>query len=382
MGTATPHWDVIVAGLGAMGSATLHQLAHRGLKVLGIDRYAPPHDHGSSHGRSRIIREAYFEDPRYVPLVQRAYQCWRAIELESGMSIFRQTGGLMLGSRDSTVVRGARHSAELHGLAHEVLTADEVRHRYPAFHLRDDDVGILEPRAGMLDPELAISTCIDLALVHGAELRTGEAVRAWRAVASGIEVETEHGRHHADRLVLTVGAWTGAMCPGLSLPLVVQRNLLYWFDPVRDHAAFAPARFPVFIHELSADLTWYGFPDTGDGVKLALHHHGVPADPDTLQRTVTDAEVAFMREVVAAYMPDANGALRDTAACMYTNLPDSHFLIDTHPQHAGVIVASPCSGHGFKFASAIGEVLADMATGQPVAFDTSLFSLDRFRAPA
>lgn len=380
MDTATPTWDVIVVGLGAMGSATLHQLAHRGHRVLGIEQFAPPHDRGSSHGKSRIIREAYFEDPRYVPLVQRAYQCWRELEVESGASLFRQTGGLMLGARDSEVVAGARRSAELHNLPHEVLNADEVRRRYPAFRPRDDDIGVMEPRAGMLHPELAISTCIDLALADGAEVRTGEALLSWRALGDGVEVTTAHGTYAAARLVLTVGAWAGQVFRELSLPFTVQRNVLYWFAPVRHAVAFAPSRLPIFLHELSPELTWYGFPDTGDGVKVAIHHHGEATEPDALRRAVHDSEVAHMRDIIAAYMPDANGALLATAACMYTNVPDSHFIIDHHPEHANVIVASPCSGHGFKFASALGEVLADMATGVAPSFDTSLFSLSRFGA--
>lgn len=371
-------YDVIVVGLGAMGSATLHQLAHRGHRVLGIEQFTPAHAFGSSHGKSRIIREAYFEDPRYVPLVQRAYTSWRALEEESGVTVFRQTGGLMLGAPDCGVVAGATLSAKLHGLQHEIIDAAEVRRRFPAFRPRPTDIGVLEPRAGMLAPELAITAFIELATRHGAAVRWNEAMLSWRATGDGVEVTTAHGLYTAARLVLTVGAWAGKVFRELEIPFVVQRNVQYWFSPASNAQYFTPDRFPIFIQDLGPGISAYGFPDTGDGVKLARHHYGEPVDPDTIRRTVGDDEVAQMRSLLAQWMPDANGTLREAAACMYTNVPDDHFVIDVHPVHPAVIVASPCSGHGFKFSSALGEVLADMATHQRVTFDTSLFSLARF----
>lgn len=371
-------WDVIVVGLGAMGSATLHQLAHRGHRVLGIEQFSPGHARGSSHGKSRIIREAYFEDPRYVPLVQRAYQLWHELEVESGLTVFQQTGGLMLGAADSDVVSGARLSAALHGLSHELLSREQVQQRHPAFRLRPSDVAVFEPRAGVLAPERAITAFTTLAESHGATVLRDEAMLSWRAVGDGVEVTTSKATYRANRLVLTVGAWAGQVFAELQLPFVVQRNVLYWFDPIANAAHFLPQRLPIFIHEIRPELAWYGFPDTGDGMKLALHHHGETSDPDALNRSVSDEEIAFVREIIDEYMPDANGALRETSVCMYTNLPDDHFIIDVHPEHPAVIVASPCSGHGFKFSSAIGEVLADMATSTPVAFDTSPFSIARF----
>ncbi len=371
-------WDVIVVGLGAMGSATLHQLARRGRHVLGIEQFTPGHANGSSHGKSRIIREAYFEDPRYVPLVQRAYVCWRELESESGATVFRQTGGLMLGAPECEVVTGARRSAELHGLPHEVIDAAEVRHRYPAFHPAEHEVGVVEPRAGMLAPELAITTFVAQARLRGAQVRTEEAFVSWRPSGDGVEVTTTKGTYLTARLILTVGAWAGKHFGELAVPFSVQRNVLHWFTPVRNAGFFTPERFPVFIHDHGDGPAWYGFPDTGDGVKLALHHHGDPADPDALRRTVRDDEVELVRAIMRRCMPDADGPLLTSEPCMYTNVPDDHFVIDHHPSHASVIVASPCSGHGFKFSSALGEVLADMATDTPIAFDTSLFSLARF----
>lgn len=375
-------WDTIVVGLGAMGSATLHQLAKRGRRVLGIEQFTPGHARGSSHGKSRIIREAYFEDPRYVPLVQRAYECWHALEAESGVTVLRQTGGLMLGAPSSEVVSGARRSAALHGLSHEVIDAVEVRRRYPAFRPAEHEIGVVEPRAGMLAPELAITTFTELAQRHGATIQTDEALMSWRPNGDGVQVSTTKGTYRAATLILTVGAWAGKVFGELSLPLTVQRNVLHWFTPRQNAEQFAPEQFPIFIHDHGDGPAWYGFPDTGDGVKLALHHHGDVADPDALRHHVRDDEVELVRTIVRRFMPDADGPLRASQPCMYTNVPDDHFIIDRHPDHASVIVASPCSGHGFKFSSAIGEVLADMATGDRVAFDTSLFSLARFSAGA
>ena len=375
-------WDTIVVGLGAMGSATLHQLAKRGRRVLGIEQFTPGHARGSSHGKSRIIREAYFEDPRYVPLVQRAYECWHALEAESGVTVLRQTGGLMLGAPGSEVVSGARRSAALHGLSHEVIDAVEVRRRYPAFRPAEHEIGVVEPRAGMLAPELAITTFTELAQRNGATIQTDEALMSWRPNGDGVQVSTTKGTYRAATLILTVGAWAGKVFGELSLPLTVQRNVLHWFTPRQNAEQFAPEQFPIFIHDHGDGPAWYGFPDTGDGVKLALHHHGDVADPDALRHHVRDDEVELVRTIVRRFMPDADGPLRASQPCMYTNVPDDHFIIDRHPDHASVIVASPCSGHGFKFSSAIGEVLADMATGDRVAFDTSLFSLARFSAGA
>ncbi|MCU0634876.1 MAG: N-methyl-L-tryptophan oxidase [Gemmatimonadaceae bacterium] len=370
--------EVIVAGLGAMGSCTLQHLARRGHRVMGIDRFAPPHGMGSSHGKSRIIREAYFEDPRYVPLVQHAYGGWAALEAESGMRLFRQTGGLMLGPPEGMLVRGARRSADLHGLAHELLDAREVARRFPAFRPDPDWIGVWEPRAGMLHPERAIEAALTVARAHGAEVRTHETVLGWDAIPGGVEVSTTTGRHRAAALVVSVGAWTAPLLADLALPLVVQRNVLHWFTPAAHAEHFTPEALPIFISEFAPAQSWYGFPDTGDGVKLARHHHGVATTADAADRTVSAGEVTEMRTLIARLMPDANGDHRESAACLYTNAPDEHFLLGRNPRQPNVIVASPCSGHGFKFASAIGEILADLATEREPAFDLSLFAIDRF----
>lgn len=403
MPTPFEHYDVIVAGLGAMGSLTLYELASRGLRVMGFDRFAPPHAFGSSHGASRIIREAYFEDPRYVPLVQRAYDRWHRLERASATTLFRQTGGLMLGRSSGALVRGAKLSADMHGLPHEWLTATDIRARYPAFRLHNDTVGLLEPRAGVLHPERAIAAALAVATAQGALVQVNESLLEWQPHGNGVEVVTTRGRYRARSLVLTVGAWTTDHVGDLRLPLQVQRNVQFWFTPKRDAGQFSPDVFPVFICETAAgdnsagdnsagdrfdsvrsgsprsdSEAWYGFPELGDGLKIARHHYGDIVHPDAVNREVTSQEVAEVREVIEQFMPDANGPLVRSAVCLYTNAPDGHFVIGRHPAHPSVVVASPCSGHGFKFASAIGEHLADLATNRPPQLDLSLFAVERF----
>lgn len=374
-----PSVDVIVVGLGAMGSATCYQLATRGHSVIGLDKFSSPHAMGSSHGKSRIIREAYFENPLYVPLVQRAYASWNALEKASGTALFRQTGGLMLGPPDGALVRGARLSAEMHGLPHEILSSDAVHVRFPVFMPTADMVGVWEPRAGVLAPERAIAAALDVARRHGAQVRLNEPMVSWRAVDGGVEVTTATGMYRARRLVLSLGAWMSDVVPELALPLKVQRNVKYWFTPERCAAQFTDAKFPVFISEYAPNESWYGIPDSGEGLALALHLNGEYTHPERLRREVADAEVQVVRGLIARYLPDANGPLRETAVCMYTNTPDEHFIVDRHPAHAHVILASPCSGHGFKFSSVLGEVLADLATDRTPAFDLRPFRVTRFR---
>lgn len=367
-------FDVIIVGLGAMGSSAAYRLARQGVSVLGLDRHTPPHAFGSSHGRSRIIREAYFEHPSYVPLVQRAYELWAELEQASGRELLRKTGGLMIGHPDGTVVAGARHSAELHRLAHDVLSAAEARTRFPQFQLDADMVAVWEPRAGVLFPEACIEAHLSLAVTHGAELRYGTAVTSWRSEGNAVSVRTAHGEFRARRLLLTAGAWVGELVPELKHVFSIERQVLYWFAQ-RDAATsyFAPERCPVHLWEPASRRYFYGFPDFGDGVKIALHHAGEAADPERLRRDVGAEEIAGMRELLRRHLPGADGALLSSEVCMYTNTPDEHFWIDHHPQHGNVLVASPCSGHGFKFASVIGDVLAELLMGATPRFDLSLF---------
>ncbi|HEY1394378.1 MAG TPA: N-methyl-L-tryptophan oxidase [Methylibium sp.] len=371
----SPSFDVAVVGLGAMGSAAAYHLARQGRKVLGLDRFTSPHAFGSSHGLTRIIREAYFEDPCYVPLVQRAYGLWDELQRLAGRELLRITGGLMIGPADGVLVGGALRSAQEHGLAHELLSAAEVKRRFPALQPREDMVGVWEPRAGVLFPEACIAAHLALAQAHKAALRGDERVLSWRAEADGaVRITTERSEYRARQLLLTAGAWIRSMVPELALPFSVERQAVCWFAPTADPELFAPARCPVSLWETAPQKFLYGIPDFGDGMKLAVHHEGEEAAPDGLRREVGEAEVAAIRALVQRFVPGANGPLRSSAVCMYTNTPDQHFWIDRHPQHPQVLIASPCSGHGFKFAGVVGEALADwLITGQP-RFDLSRFA--------
>lgn len=376
------HQDVIVAGLGAMGSAAAWHLAERGQRVLGLDRFAPPHSLGSSHGSSRVIRQAYFEHPLYVPLVRRAYECWRELEQRSGRTLLRRTGGVMIGPPAGIVVGGARASAIEHGLEFEEITAGELRRRFPGFEPPAEVVGIWEPDAGILDPETAIEAQLELARRSGAELRRNEPVLSWKEWPGGVEVTTPRGTYAADQLVIAAGPWLRRLVPDLEVPLEVERVVVFWFLPARATDLFSPERFPIFIWEHAPGLAWYGFPDTGAGVKVGLHYQGEAADPETVERAVAPGEVERVRALLREWMPAADGPVRDASVCMYTNTPDRHFLIDRHPGHPRVLMASPCSGHGFKFASAIGEVVADLVERGESRFDLAPFRLARFAAPA
>jgi sarcosine oxidase len=356
-------WDVIVTGLGAMGSAAVRELARRGLRVLGLDRYAPPHAHGSTHGRTRIIREAYFEHPAYVPLVQRADLLWTALEREAAERLFVRTGGLMVGPERGVLVSGARTSAEQHGLPHELLRSTEVRRRFPALAPESDAVALYEPRAGVLFPEACVRALLSCAARDGAELRTGDPMLTWRVDGGVVRVATAIGEHTADRLVLALGPWLPEFLNGAQIALTVERQVQYWFGS-RGHAErFTPDHLPIALWEVP-DRMFYTIPDFGDGLKVAVHHAGEITDPQHVRRTTSEQEDASARALVERYLPEAAGELRDRAVCLYTNTADGHFLIDHHPMHQEVVIVSACSGHGFKFATAIGEMVAKLCLGQ------------------
>ena len=365
-------FDVIVVGLGAMGSAAAFQLSRRGQRVLGLDRFHPPHTQGSSHGRSRIIREAYFEHPDYVPLVQRAYELWGDLEQLSGRRLFRRTGGLMIGSPGGVLVQGSLRSAREHGLAHEVLTAADLVQRYGIFQPDPSMLAVLEPRAGVLFPEEIISTHLDLAGRQGATFRFDERVVGWEAGDRGVTVSTERGKFTASRLLLSAGAWMNELLPGSTLPLSIERQVLCWFEPRAEREAWRGC--PVYLWEYGAGNFFYGFPDLGDGVKVAVHHQGEPADPNAVRGEAREVDVSMLRELLRRFLPSAEGKLNSSAVCLYTNTPDENFVIDFHPRSRRVLVASPCSGHGFKFSSVVGEIAAQMLSGERPGVGIGLFS--------
>ena len=364
-------YDVIVIGLGAMGSATAYHLARRGRRVLGLDAHPRGHALGSSHGRSRIIREAYFEAPAYVPLVQRAYALWRELEDESGRDLLTITGGLNIGPPDGEFVAGSLASARQHGLPYEYLAPPDVAARFPGFRLTEDLVAVYEPRAGILKPEECIGAHLDLAARRGAELRHEEPARRWAADGEGVRVETERGVYTGDRLVLTTGPWANELLADLGLPLEVWRVVNAHFAPSRPEL-YAPERCPIYLLQVP-EGDYYGFPSLpGEGVKIGRHDLREVCTPHTIRREVDPGEVEALRAILDRYLPGANGPALWTLTCMYTLTPDRHFVLDRHPHHPQVVYGCGFSGHGFKFASAIGEVLADLAlegaTRHPIAF--------------
>ncbi|MDP3718150.1 MAG: N-methyl-L-tryptophan oxidase [Acidobacteriota bacterium] len=361
-------FDTIVVGLGGMGSAAAAHLAARGQRVLGLEQFQPAHDRGSSHGRSRVIRLAYFEHPAYVPLLRRAYELWRRLETDTGRRLLQVTGGLMIGAPDSEVVSGSLRSAREHGLAHEMLDAAEIHRRFPPFTPRQETVGFYETEAGSLFPEEAIRAHLDVAVAGGAHLHFDEPVDDWRVTAPGtVEVTTPRARYEAGRVVLAPGAWASQLFKLPDLPLTVEPQVLYWFEPAGGSALFSPERFPIYIWDLGDGVQFYGFPADEEGrVKVAFF------------RTKTGDEPS-LRSALAPFVPSlASGSLVDTAPCRYTLTPDHHFVIGLHPDHAQVVVASPCSGHGYKFASVVGEILADLAIGGATRHPIGLFSPARF----
>ena len=378
----TSTYDVAIIGLGAMGSAAAYHLARRGKRVLGLDRFRPPHVLGSSHGRTRIIREAYFEHPLYVPLVQRAYECWAELERESKRGLLRVTGGLMIGPAQGVLVPGARRSALEHGIAFEELSAGEIHRRFPAFRPDEAVSGVLEPRAGVLFPEACLEACLELAVGYGADLRLEQPAERWEVDGDEVVVTTAKGVRRAGRLILAAGPWTNGALARIALPLSIERQVAFWFQPAAHPEHFRPDRCPIYMWEWTPGRFFYGFPDLGDGIKAARHHEGETTDPEAVRREVAPDEVEAMRGFLETHVPDANGPLVETATCLYTNTPDDHFVLDFHPEHPQVVIASPCSGHGFKFASVIGEILADLVTVGKSQFDLSPFRIQRLLAPS
>ncbi|MDB6031512.1 MAG: dependent oxidoreductase [Verrucomicrobiales bacterium] len=369
-------YDVAIIGLGAMGSAAAYHCARRGWKVLGLDQFTPPHSHGSSHGQTRIIREAYFEHPIYVPLVQRAYELWNELESLTGAKLFQKTGGLMIGAPEGTIVSGALLSARTHGLEHQILSTEELRQRFPALSPTPGTVAVWEPRAGILFPEQCVAAHLQLAREHGADLVCKEAVLQWEPHSDSIRIVTARTEYNARKVLFCAGSWLSSLVPNLSVPLTLERQILYWFRTGQPEL-FEPRTLPVFIWEHSPEKFFYGFPDLGNGVKVAQHGGGIPTTHDTLQREVAQEEIRLMQSLLKPFLPGLTDPVH-AETCIYTNTPNSHFLLDFHPGSNRILLASPCSGHGFKFSSALGEAMADLLDRGQSKLDLSLFRLAAF----
>ena len=378
-----PHsYDVIVIGLGAMGSAALYHLAGRGLRVLGLEQFAVPHDRGSYHGRTRIIRMAYHEHPSYVALLRRAYPLWRELEQEAGERLLHVTGSLDAGAIGSAFVVGSLESCRQHGLAHELLDARAIAARFPAFHLPDDFAGVLQPDGGYLLAERSVVAFVDQARRRGAEARSGEAVRGWRVEGDAIEVHTDTGRYRAAALAITAGAWAAKLVPEIAALARPERQVVGWFRPRRPEL-FEAERFPVF-DILFEEGNYYGLPATGQpGLKIGRHGHlHEPADPDHVDRGVHPRDEAVLRRALSRYFPDGDGEAVALTTCLFTNSPDEHFIVDLVGDTPRVVVAAGFSGHGFKFAPVMGEIVADLATLGSTRHSIERFRLGRFdRSP-
>lgn len=354
-------YDAVVVGLGAVGSAAAYHLARRGFRVLGLEQFEPAHTLGSYHGESRITRRAYFEHPAYVPLLHRAFDLWRRLEAEAGVALIRLVGGLFLGPSCGMLVPGSRRSARVHGIPHEMLDAAEIRRRFPAVRPAESDIALFEPGAGLLYSERCVQAHLRLAADAGAHLLYGTRVLDWSAEGEGCSVRTATGSYRATRLVLAAGAWLGPLLRSLGLSLAVERQPVVWLHPRDTPEWFEPERLPVWIWETPDLGFYYGVPHLDrPGVKAARHHTGVRTDPDRVDRQVTPPDEEEVRRFVRRHLPGLDGALAGGSVCLYTNTADEHFVVDRHPDHPQVAYASACSGHGFKFSSVLGEVLADL----------------------
>ncbi|MBX7248346.1 MAG: N-methyl-L-tryptophan oxidase [Caulobacteraceae bacterium] len=368
-------FDVIVVGLGAMGAAAVWQLARRGVRVLGVDQYSPPHALGSSHGDTRITRLAIGEGAHYSPLAARSHALWREIEAETGADLMTTTGMLLISSsatRASVHVphffRNTLEAADLHGVDHERLDADEMRRRFPQFAVADEELGYYEPGAGFLRPEACIEAQLTLARRHGAVIRTGARLQSLAETGGGVRVEAGGQAFEAGRVLLCLGAWLPEQLPAARRGLfTVRRQVLYWFAVDRPEL-FDPARCPVFIWELPvADRVIYGFPAVdgpSGGVKVATEQQGVATHPRDVDRSVAPSEAAEThRDCIAPFLPAVSDRLIKAAACLYTVTPDAGFVVDRLGDSDRVTVVSACSGHGFKHSAALGEAVADRALG-------------------
>lgn len=382
----TNRFDVAVIGLGAMGSAALSHLAARGVRAIGFDAHHPAHALSSSHGDSRLIRLGYFEDPSYVPLLLRAYENWRALGERLREDILTITGVLQIGSPDSKIVSGTQKSCALHGLPLETLDPDGMRRRFPVFALDRDEIALLDPQGGYLRPEAAVMGHLKLAMADGAVLHLGEKITALDVDADGVTIVSESGRYNVGKVVIATGSWIGELVPRLREHAVPIKQVVSWYQP-RDGFLTMPQRMPAFIRDDGENGSFFGFPAIGiDGVKIGRHaHFREPIDPNRPNPPVNDRDTALLDDFIRRRLPAAGGLRVRSATCRYTMLPSEDFLIDLLPGENRIVIASPCSGHGFKFASVVGEILADLALDGGTALPADAFSfaaMDRFLSGA
>jgi monomeric sarcosine oxidase len=373
-------YDVIVLGAGGVGSAALLELARRGVRTLGIDRFHPPHDRGSSHGQTRVIRQAYFEHPDYVPLLTESYRLWRDLEAVAGKQLFQQVGLLEVGPPDGVVVRGVLRAAAEHELPVEPISACEIETRWPGLRIPNALTGVFEQNAGYLLVEDCVAANLAAAQTAGATLLTDTAVHEWTADERGVRVRTNAGNFSAAKLIVAAGPWAPSMLRELSIQFTIRRKSLFWFaaDSPQYNAA---AGFPVYLVELPAGV-FYGFPSVdGRSVKVAEHSGGtIVADPATVNREIDAGEKRRIEQFLSAHLPQVSRIVTGHSVCLYTMSPDEHFIVDRHPQNANVVFAAGLSGHGFKFTPVLGRALADLAVDGATQLPINFLSRRRFSA--
>ncbi len=359
-----------------MGSSVSYNLAKKGMSVLTLERFGLNHEFGSSHGGTRIIRLAYYEDERYVPLLRRAFESWRELEAMSGTKLLKMTGGLMVGRPEGELVSGVLRSAKKHNLPHQVLSPSAAEDRFQALTLDGSFSAVYEDNAGILSPEECVQTYVGVAKDSGCQFNFSERLTRWRRASEGIEVESAGGSYLADRVVFCAGAWTGQLLGDL-VPLKCERQVPFWFSSAGE-GRFMPERMPVFILEENPGHFFYGIPDVGHGVKVARTHQGQIVEPDRVSRDVTEEDSAPVEAFVARRLPKLGRTPIASTTCLYSNTPDLNFVVGSHPEDMRIMVVSACSGHGFKFASVLGEVVADLVAGGRTPYDVSFLGVNRF----
>ena len=383
---AGKHFDVVVLGVGSMGSATCFYLAKQGLSVLGLEQFDIPNEYGSHGGQSRIIRKAYFEHPDYVPLMIRAYENWKDLESLTGTKVYYATGLLYAGKREQLLVRGVRESAAKYNIKVNGISATEAKKQFPQFEIPDDYDILFEPDAGFLLPANCISLFAREAKKLGADIRTNQKVKSWREVENKIMVKTEEEEFTCAKLVITAGPWASKMIPELAAILKVTRQVLSWVEPeIKEN--FELGKLPCWMIVDGDDKgCYYGFPvlppenfEGPSGLKLAYHYPGLVTDPDDVNRNTDSADESNLIDALKKFIPGGYKSTIELKTCMYTNTPDEDFIIDFLPGHENIVVATGFSGHGFKFASVVGEILADLATNGKTDLPIGFLNAHRFK---
>ena len=374
----TQQFDCIVIGVGGMGSSSVYNLAKRGQKVLGLEKFDIPHSEGSSHGVNRIIRLAYYEDASYVPLLRRAYEMWSEIEQLADEQLLYKVGSIDTAPSGHEVFEKSLESCLEHDIPHEVLDHKQINERFPGYEMPSGQMGLYQADGGFVLSERSIVAYVNAAVLQSAEIHARESVLKWEPEGDGVRVFTDRAEYTADRLVITSGAWASGMVPYLKELAIPERQVLAWLQPIKP-SLFTPENFPVF-NAYFEEGRYYGFPVFGiPGFKIGRYHHFEEvADPDHMERGVTKEDEDILRAAASRYFPKANGTLMTLKTCLFTNTPDEHFIIDKLPGLPQVTVAAGFSGHGFKFASVVGEIVGDLAINGETSHNIDLLKIDRF----